>query len=53
MRLMSFAIDFAHRLGVRRTYLTHLTHKIGRYTEASKRLHEGVSFAYDGLQIDV
>lgn len=52
-QLVSDAIDFAHRLGVRRTYLTHLTHKIGRYAEASKRLPEGVSFAYDGLQIDV
>ena len=37
--------------GIRPT--THLTHKIGRYAEASKRLPEGVSFAYDGLQIDV
>lgn len=52
-QLVSDAIDFAHRLGVRRTYLTHLTHKIGRYAEACKRLPEGVSFAYDGLQIDV
>ena len=52
-QLVSDAIDFAHRLGVRRTYLTHLTHKIGRYAEANKRLPEGVSFAYDGLQIDV
>ncbi|MBM6993866.1 MAG: MBL fold metallo-hydrolase [Prevotella sp.] len=46
------AIAFAHRVGARQTFLTHLTHKIGLHDEASLRLPEGFRFAYDGLELE-
>jgi len=51
--LVQDAIDFARRVGAERTYLTHLTHKIGLHDEASLRLPEGFEFAYDGEEIEV
>uniref|UniRef100_A0AB33JKS1 MBL fold metallo-hydrolase n=1 Tax=Prevotella sp. GTC17262 TaxID=3236797 RepID=A0AB33JKS1_9BACT len=52
-QLVDEAIEFAHKLGARRTYLTHLTHQIGLHAKASLRLPQDVHFAYDGLQIEV
>uniref|UniRef100_A0AB33ITG6 MBL fold metallo-hydrolase n=1 Tax=Prevotella sp. GTC17253 TaxID=3236793 RepID=A0AB33ITG6_9BACT len=52
-QLVSDAIEFAHKIGARRTYLTHLTHQIGLHAEASLRLPQDVYFAYDGLKIEV
>lgn len=51
--LVDEAVAFAHRVGAENTYLTHLTHKIGRHAEASERLPAGMHFAYDGLQINI
>ena len=45
------AIVFAGRVGARRTFFTHLTHKAGLHGEAINRLPEGMEFAYDGLEI--
>lgn len=47
------AIDFSRRIGASRTFLTHLTHKIGLHEVANDRLPDGFQFAYDGLEIDV
>lgn len=47
------AIDFSHRIGARRTYLTHLTHSIGLHDIANSQLPEGFCFAYDGMQIEI
>ncbi len=52
-QLIPEAIAFSRRVGAKRTYLTHLTHKIGLQEEAQKLLPEGVFFAYDGLKIEV
>lgn len=52
-QLVDDAIAFARRVGARRTYLVHLTHEIGFHDEASKKLPDGVEFAYDGLEIEV
>ena len=52
-QLISEAIDFSRKIGVKRTYLTHLTHKIGLHEEAQKLLPNDVFFAYDGLKIHV
>ncbi len=46
------ALEAARSLGARRTFLTHLTHRLG-YGELLKDLPEGVEPAYDGLVIDV
>ena len=50
-QLISEAIDFSRKTGAKRTYLTHLTHKIGLHEEAQKQLPKDVFFAYDGLKI--
>lgn len=46
------AIAAAGQLGVSRTYLTHLTHRLD-YRELSQRLPAGVYAAYDGLTVDL
>jgi phosphoribosyl 1,2-cyclic phosphate phosphodiesterase len=46
------AIDTAHALGARRTYLTHLTHETG-HAELETKLPAGIFPAYDGLTVEV
>lgn len=46
------AIEVARSLGARRTYLTHLTHRV-RHAELDERLPEGVHGAYDGLTVEI
>ena len=52
-QLISEAIAFSRKIGSKRTYLTHLTHKIGLHEAAQRQLPEGVFFAYDGLKINI
>lgn len=47
------ALALARRIAPERTLLTHMSHHIGLYDEAMKRLPAGVEFAYDGLQIEI
>jgi len=44
------AISFANRLGVKRVYLTHLSHEVEYETE-QKLLPQSVCIAYDGLSV--
>jgi phosphoribosyl 1,2-cyclic phosphate phosphodiesterase len=46
------AIAAAQSVGARRTYLTHLTHRLD-YSELKAQLPEGIEPAYDGLVVDV
>ena len=46
------AVEAAREVGARRTYLTHLTHRV-THAELLDRLPEGVEPAYDGLTIQV
>lgn len=46
------AIEIARRIGARRTYLTHLTHRV-RHAELIERLPPGITAAYDGLEITI
>jgi phosphoribosyl 1,2-cyclic phosphate phosphodiesterase len=46
------AVEAARAVGARRTYLTHLTHRV-THAELLERLPEGVEPAYDGLTIEV
>jgi phosphoribosyl 1,2-cyclic phosphate phosphodiesterase len=46
------AVEAANRVGAKRTYLTHLTHRV-THTELLSRLPAGVEPAYDGLTIEV
>lgn len=47
------AIEVINRVSPERAYLTHMSHGIGLHAEASKRLPEGVEFAYDGLVVEI
>ena len=47
------ALDIITRVAPERAYLTHMSHRIGLHTEANKRLHAGVEFAYDGLVVEI
>ena len=46
------AIGAARDIGARRTFLTHLTHKVG-YRELAASLPPGVAPSYDGLTVEV
>ncbi len=47
------ALELAHEVGAQRTFLTHLSHRMGRYADIQPTLPEGVCLAYDGLTIDL
>ncbi len=47
------ALDIIRRVAPKRAFLTHMSHNIGLYTEAEKRVPPGVQFAYDGLIIEI
>lgn len=46
------AIAAAHDIGARRTFLTHLTHKVG-HRELSAALPPGIAPAHDGLSVEI
>ena len=46
------AVDAARMVGARRTYLTHLTHRVS-HAELVERLPDGVVAAHDGLTIQI
>ena len=47
------AIALANELGVPQTYLTHISHLLGKHAEVSKELPKGIALAYDGLKISL
>ncbi|MBO6517645.1 MAG: MBL fold metallo-hydrolase [Bacteroidia bacterium] len=47
------ALKLADELNVERTYLTHISHQMGKHAEVEKELPENVSLAYDNLTIHV
>jgi phosphoribosyl 1,2-cyclic phosphate phosphodiesterase len=47
------AIAFAEEIGAEKTYLTHISHRLGRHMDISKVLPPHIELAYDGLQLDV
>ncbi len=55
--LSHFTLDEALHVrwlvGAKRTYLTHLSHQMGRHAAVSVELPEGVFLAYDGLRVEV
>lgn len=46
--LVSEAIEISKEIGARKTYLTHLTDKIGLHAKASEKLPDGIELAFDG-----
>ncbi len=50
---LSEALEVAALVGAPQTYFTHISHQLGRHTEVSQELPEGVELAYDGLSIEL
>lgn len=46
------AIELAKAIGAEKTYLTHISHRLGTHREISEELPEGVFLAYDGLELE-
>lgn len=47
------AVDVAKMIGAEKTYLTHISHKMGKHRDVEKELPENVELAYDGLKIEI
>lgn len=45
------AISMANRIGAKKTYFTHISHKLGIHSEVERELPEGIALAYDGLEV--
>lgn len=45
------ALDMVDRLKPEKTYLTHISHKLGLHADVQKELPDHVSLAFDGLQL--
>lgn len=47
------ALLFAQEVGAEKTYLTHISHRLGRYEDISAQLPAGIELAYDGLKLEI
>lgn len=47
------ALELAAKIGAKQTYLTHISHNLGMSREVEPTLPEGVSLAFDGLQLNL
>lgn len=47
------AIDMAQKIGIEKTYFTHISHKLGNHKEVSLELPKNIFLAYDGLKISL
>lgn len=47
------AIAFAREIGAETTYLTHISHRLGKHADVSAQLPTGIELAYDGLQLSI
>ncbi|MCR4582904.1 MAG: MBL fold metallo-hydrolase [Prevotella sp.] len=50
-QLVDDALQFAARVGAKRTFLIHSCHDIGLHEEVNSKLPDGVELAYDGQEI--
>lgn len=51
--LLDEAIEFAKRVGARRTYFVHMSHHIGLHESTCAMLPKGMTLAYDGLEVEL
>ncbi len=47
------ALAMVEKIKPARTFFTHISHKLGLHAEVAKQLPDGVSLAFDGLQVEV
>ena len=45
------AIEVAKKIGAKRTYFTHISHRLGLHDAIDKQIPEGMALAYDGLEL--
>lgn len=45
------AIEVANDLDVETTFITHISHALGKHRDVSKELPDGIKLAYDGLKL--
>nr|WP_242689151.1 MBL fold metallo-hydrolase [Pedobacter sp. SYSU D00535] len=43
------AVDFAREINAEKTYFTHISHRLGKYTDLQQELPQGVELAWDGM----
>jgi phosphoribosyl 1,2-cyclic phosphate phosphodiesterase len=46
------ALEFVQRVNPRKTYFTHISHKLGLHAAIEKELPENISLAFDGLRLE-
>ncbi len=46
------AVELSQELQIPKTYLTHISHQLGKHEEIEVDLPEGIHLAYDGLAIE-
>jgi phosphoribosyl 1,2-cyclic phosphate phosphodiesterase len=47
------ALALVEQLKPKHSYLTHMSHRMGKHAEINKTLPDGVELGYDGLRISV
>jgi phosphoribosyl 1,2-cyclic phosphate phosphodiesterase len=47
------ALQFVRRINPKKTYFTHVSHKLGLHAAIERELPENISLAFDGLQLDL
>jgi len=47
------AVEMAGKIGAEKTYLTHISHKLGLHQVVERELPDNIALAYDGLSIEV
>lgn len=47
------AIAEAQKIGAKKTYFTHISHRLGEHQEVEKILPEGIHLSYDGLKLSL
>lgn len=45
------AVAIARRIGAKKTYFTHISHRLGLHAQTDDELPEGIALAYDGLTV--
>ncbi|HXC05621.1 MAG TPA: MBL fold metallo-hydrolase [Bacteroidia bacterium] len=47
------AIELALEFGAEMTYLTHISHQLGKHADVMRELPAGIELAYDGLEVEL
>jgi phosphoribosyl 1,2-cyclic phosphate phosphodiesterase len=47
------AIEIAKQTNAKQTFLTHISHQLGKHDDVIQKLPEGITLAYDGLQLNL